>query len=1206
VLTFQNAELASRARRAKLQANSSEEVELYKSAMKEVAGRDREIAQLEGLLGTVYEWLPHFAKYSDSVLKRVIKISSIQHTNHTDLFAEGENKAPLPQDYLLDDLRRLSCLSDCGFSISFHSPPGEGDDGDNEHPMESVPGEGGAAKPGLLGEDDVSGTKRASPAAPSPKTGPTGAAAVEARTAGEDSGSALDKEVIKELMMQCQSLQHRNGEWKRKYEELHDLTETKMRRLRAETVSLELQIRDLQERLNMTEIPTSRLAGVQAEIAAGGGAAPELGVGVSMAPDGSSSLASPSKTADLLGSASSFGSPGRWDSTSSVQTIRRFLDAEPMAGLSLSQPVSIANNCLSIQGIQAEMTRLMNLVSSNRTSADGSLWSNASKSVSFIQDSFYNPQSSAVEHHFGGGYDHFEDREDNPSVVMECGLLRSHWKANVNGMVKSSGLMMVHDVSISTLFFQEYCMQYDSTAEASRHLQKLMSSISLWRSVDNRVAGRGISTYTSETRQGMKTLTQTERNMLDMFALLLGVAGKGNKNSVEFNTDMEKFTSTKRTTNAAILANRRPTRGQAGVSSKIKMPFTAASYMRQCVTPAFRQLVFDDIYSRCYCAMQKYMHSSLQGTVRSSPLDLSAGALSSMVPVGELGKILQRVFECTIKSKLLVQSHAEGALALVDEMIGEMPQTHEEDEGANKYDTEGSCVTASDGNLAYIVQYNKNIYKTNWWTYLPSSLFHKLAKNIESLAFKNATTQFHAYDGMLLTWGTIESYHYELRSGIIAAYNFINRMCTSVDLTKTYDSVASTNTFALLCSCLLRGKHAITAPGQGSVVHVADSNGYSALLSEVLADEVIPVPRSTILMLSNLENNGKLNADTFADVMLSMGQESFSKLHALIDCGGVFFGDSGSNEVSDICGASIGTMRLKLRKHLLKEGQMLLDQLRTLILAVTTLRSANAVSSTTPTTSRPSSKESSMRQDGLSSGSAFKKGALIGAPKKGTTAPPTNAKSASLTNSSSTNSTGVVGAVAPGVIRSSFRLKVQTSNTVAAPESTVSAGKSLLPSWARNAAIDEDDDDDDDDESTCSEEVVVSGNAFMEPEFNDEKEDGGDEEEDKEAKGMAATEVISYGPHVVGALEIVLHQAELCFDPVLRATQGIPATFLDVYFSYHGLRRMLHYLYVSGTHGDECLNLLSRNVSAVNHFRYSLLKKVFTKWSLLGFHNLRK
>lgn len=1226
MLSLQNAELASRARRAKLTTNNSAEVELYKSAMKEVASRDREIAQLEELLGSVYDWLPHFSKYSDTVLKRMIKVASLKHTCRVEVFSGDRNEAPLPQAYLLDDLRRLQCLGECGFSITFDGPHPESEDEDDLPEKSSIAQEASktaaaSSKPGLMGDmapDSGHSSPMTDLAVPSPAKSTTAIAVRKVAIAEQnaESSSATDKEMIKELMLQCQQLQYKADEWKQKYDALHDSTETKLRRLRAENVALELQLRNLQEMLDMTETSNYRLLSVQNEVAFPPTSEPLS----SVVPVSSSShvstfantfrpeesttpFASTSKTGDFAESTSTSGMSGQWHSTACIQTIRQFLDISPTAGLSLTQPVSKQNNCLSVQGIQIEVTRLMNLVTSNRTSTDGSLWSSASKQVSVIHNSFYSSPQPMSECERYETIDRFDERDDNPQVKLECGLLRNHWKVNVNGMIKPSGLMTIQDTSISTLFFQEYCMQFDSSAEASMRLRKLMSSISLWRNVDNRTAGGNISLF-----KGMKALTQSERNMLDVFALLLDIAGRGTKNSVEYNSDLEKFVGTKRTSNVTI---RRTMRGVG--SSASKMPVSAASYMRRYMTSAFWLLIFDDIFSRCFCAMQKYAYAVCLEKTRASPLDLSAGALPSTAPVGDIGKILQRVFDCTIKSKLLVQSHADGALALVDEMVGEMSgESCEVEETANRYEVEGSCVTVSDGSLAYIVQYNKNIYKTSWWTYLPASLFHKLAKSIEALAFKNSSTEFQVYDAMLLTWGTIEMYHYELRSSIIAAYNFINRMCTSVDLTKAYDCVASTNSFSFLCSCLLRGKHAITAPGQGSRLHPFDKDGYSALLAEVLADEIIPMPRSTLLMLINLENSGQLTADKFADVVLAMGHESFSKLHALIDCGGASFEDTtgGIGEVSDMCSASFKTMRLKLRKHMLREGQMLLNQLRTLILATSVLRSTKV-----------SNKEVSIDCGGLVSGSAFKKGAIVNTGPTGIVVASTaragaGSITATLAAPASVSSANTIDSTVHGHARSSFKLKVQTSNTVTVertPTATTTTSSVAIPSWARNGSIDEDDEDDEDDDSDedsgydDDEELAnVAGNAFVEPVLERDQTDGLLEEENGNYEFDSVVDNIHAGSHVVGSMEILLHQAELCFDPSLRAAQGIPATLLDVYFSYHGLRRMLHYLYMSGTQGDECLNMLSHNVTAVNHFRYVLLKKVFTKWSLLDFHHIRK
>ena len=192
----------------------------------------------------------------------------------------------------------------------------------------------------------------------------------------------------------------------------------------------------------------------------------------------------------------------------------------------------------------------------------------------------------------------------------------------------------------------------------------------------------------------------------------------------------------------------------------------------------------------------------------------------------------------------------------------------------------------------------------------------------------------------------------------------------------------------------------------------------------------------------------------------------------------------------------------------------------------------------------------------------------------------------------------------------------QGNSTTSTTATNDTMSDNTVPAWAMPQMQEEDDeededeedeDEDDEDDEYDEEDGVISS--------SDEDED--DDEDDQPLGALPLNDVddeLSIATlhaltqnstfdvnNDVSNFELLLHHAELCFDPTLRSVQGIVPTLYDFYFNYHSLRRILHCLYISGTSGDMCLRQLHLNIRSVNYSRYILLRRVYKGWVTFTF-----
>ena len=567
-----------------------------------------------------------------------------------------------------------------------------------------------------------------------------------------------------------------------------------------------------------------------------------------------------------------------------------------------------------------------------------------------------------------------------------------------------------------------------------------------------------------------------------------------------------------------------------------------------------------------------------QFTPAGSHTVASAG-VSFKVNVGEILKILERVFDCRIK----IQFSKE-------DISNENQKNEEGKQIEGTVTTTETSIAAPAPKQIFTVVYNKSVYKAFWWNWLPGSIFEKLYKNLELLAFKNSVSTVEMPDTILSTWGAIEQYYFELKPILIHAYNFICRACGGTTNNSSETNMISSKLFCFMLSSIVRGKSVLPMdtnmqigqePIDAPVLTTQQKNLNKAdpLIQEIFKDDVITLAPSVWSKLVTMESRNVLNPDSFVECILAMGNESFNKLHLLID----------HHIENNTIGSSTSVPAMELERILLRDGKLILDYIRTFMLGI------SKMSSITPTSSRPTSKESSMRNDSSSKNGALRKSMLVGR------ASMTNKARNSMKNPS----------------RSSFMLSVQLKQNRPSQMIQNAAGEKPTPSWAALAPTqetveegeEEEEEEDDDDSDSDS-------NGSNDSNENDEKDNEFEEEEDVEVKKntQAGSSVrwddqnqysenalnnIPKSGVAINGMEIFIHHAELYFDPELRAVQGIQPCLYDLYFTYLALRRLLYSLYITGSSGDLCIAQLEKNHVAINHYRYQLIRKVFIRWSLV-------
>ena len=566
---------------------------------------------------------------------------------------------------------------------------------------------------------------------------------------------------------------------------------------------------------------------------------------------------------------------------------------------------------------------------------------------------------------------------------------------------------------------------------------------------------------------------------------------------------------------------------------------------------------------------------------------ISSPGISFKVNVGELLKILERIFDCRIKIQFSKND------------LQQIASTADENADTIKKDTT-IVSTAPAPKQVFTVIYNKSIYKAFWWNWLPGSIFEKMYKNLELLAFKNSVATVEIPDTILSTWGAIEQYYYDLRPILIHAYNFINRICGGTSNTIGETNIISSKLFCFMFSSIVRGKSVLSVdsnleigqiPADVPIPTVAQKNLNKAdpLIQDIFKDDIISLSPSVWSKLITMESKNQLNADNFVECILAMGNESFNKFHLLID----------HQMENSIIGSSANTAAIELERILLRDGKLILDYIRTFILGTSKL------STLTPTTSRPTSKDSSMRTDSSSKNGALRKSMLVGKNRNSINKGRNTMKDPS---------------------RSSFMLSMKVKNNRPSQMVQNVSGDKSTPSWAtltptqetveegdenEDEGEDEDNDEDEDDSSSGSESDSNDSNDLDEErnvKINNEYEQNetsytqqstvrwDDQLQDVDKMQNREDSGSSNSLH---GMEIFIHHAELYFDPELRAVQGIAPCLYDLYFTYLALRRLLYSLYISGSSGDMCIAQLEKNHVAINHYRYQLIRKVFIRWSLV-------